>query len=441
MLLAFALQSVLATPIEAVINPLIADGTLAGIYVAKLDGTVVYEKNSGQRMIPASNQKILSAAFALNTLGPDFRFKTRFWKQPNGVLVDAPGDPSLTYTQLADVRKALGRAEVVQVKQAFSPGIPPTWEYDDLPNRYAAQITSFSVDQNGFELWSVNKKPVFKPTSYGVRIIRQEGPTLRVDYDPILKIVRLTGPLPEKDGILDTLAIPQPDASAASILGAIPAKFTGTLPTTDPSVTIESKPLLEIAKICLDRSDNMMAESFMLIAASKESELGERSYPVAATRMKKFLTDTVGVPANEVRVVDGSGMSRQNFVTPRALAKTLAWGRQKLGDVWMDALVDPGKGTLGSRLSGSTFRGKTGTLTGVCSLSGFVKSQDGQDLVISLVFNYYLSPASEIRAKQDEIVRIIESTPIGTGIDGHERHREVLFSLSRNHALDGHWIR
>lgn len=83
--------------LDAVLNHTDLAGALVGACVMRQDGTVVYERNPDARMVPASNQKLLAAAFALDRLGPDWKPKTEFWKEADAIVVRTTGDPMATF--------------------------------------------------------------------------------------------------------------------------------------------------------------------------------------------------------------------------------------------------------------------------------------------------------------------------------------------------------
>jgi serine-type D-Ala-D-Ala carboxypeptidase/endopeptidase (penicillin-binding protein 4) len=394
--------------LDVVLNNPRLEGAIVAAHVTRLDGKTIYERNPGLRVVPASNQKLLSTAFALHTVGPDYKPATKLWKTPTFTAVETTGDPMLTYSQLIGARDALklNTQLPVHVKQPYAPMIPDSWEYDDLPHKYAAPITAFTVDRASFELWSKGGKPVFSPTSYNVQIVSEggEGPP-RVAYDPFRRVVFLSGQLPEKDTRLDTLSIMNPDREAAFLLGAgfSPVK---DVPLRAPDYVIEGRPMAEMIAACLQPSDNNIAEHLMLMAAHAKSPLGERAYPPARVRMTEFLTQVAGLQPIDVRPMDGSGMSRHNIVTARGITQLLRWANvQPTAPLWRASLARPGVGTLANRLQGVEFYGKTGTLSMVSALSGYVKHKSGEDLVLSLVMNNYPGTAAEIRAIQDAFVK------------------------------------
>lgn len=386
-------------------------GAWVSAYVGTLDGTCLYERHAALRMMPASNEKLASVAYAFATLGPDHTFKTRFWKVTEGVRVQAEGDPMLTYAQLKEAGSKLhiGKDTAVYVHQPFRAQIGPAWEWDDLPNKYAAPVAGLTVDRGSFEIWAEDGKAFFVPDAYGTRTVRgaTEGKP-RVRYDPAHRVANVAGALPKERTRLDTLALPEPDRAAVSVLGGLYA-VGGDLPTRAPDLVLESPPLREIAKECLTKSDNNLAEMLLLAAAGSEGTLGDAPYDTAAKRLKTFLEATVGVPKDDWSPQDGSGLSRHNTVTSRALARVLVWAtKQVWNKQWESALANSSVGTLSGRLQGTGFRGKTGTLHLASALSGYVEDGKGRTLVVSLVFNHFLCSSAEARKIQDTFVTALQ---------------------------------
>lgn len=403
--LVFAL---LSPQLDAILDVPDLKGANYGVIVTDLDGKVLYERNADLHVMPASNQKLISCAYALATLGPDYRAQTKIWKLRDRVVVESNGDPSLTYAQLAEARKTLrlnGR-QPVYVKQAYRVGVPESWEVDDLPNRYAAKVSAFTFDQSAFEIWAKKGKPELRPSAFGVKLVHDAtlGPG-KTDYDPLKKIARYGDDLPQAETRLDTLALPEPDEAAASVLGK---KFipTDKAPDRAPDLVIEGKPLKEILKTCLVNSDNNMAENFMLMASAKLGDIHEDPYKFGRARVEKFLTQTVGIDPTEFHYFDGSGMSRHNFVTARTIAKLLAWAnRQPTAPLWKSCLVSPMNGTLKRRLEGVDFHGKTGTLDMVVALSGYVRTKQGVDLISSVVLNQFNCSSAKARDIADNFTK------------------------------------
>lgn len=430
--------------LNGVLNDPALKGAAVTATVTRMDGTEVFQRNGDMRLTPASNEKIFTCLYALDSLTPKFQAQTRIWLQHDRVLVDAPGDPSLTLDRVRGIAKTLEikKGLPIYVRQAYRPYIPPSWEADDLSFRYAAPICSFSIDRAGFELYASDQKIEPIPSEFNLKVVHKDAEGLPVvEYDRFKKLIVVTGKLPEARQKLETLCIPEPDSAACAALGGA-YKWLGSVPSTPPDATLSSRPLLELVAHCLQISDNNYAEHLLLMAAGKKSGLGGDPYSAATKRISKFLTDSIGLTAEQFHIDDGSGLSRHNVVCSRAFVKALVWAKkQPFGSDFVSSLAQPGRDTLSGRLIGSTFRGKTGTSDLVNSLSGYVVGRDGNTYAVSIIVNHALAESAVIRGILDRFVQAIESNAgNGTILEHAARNEEVLpFGTVTGLALD--WVR
>lgn len=396
--------------LDPILNSSKLDGAIVSATVTDVEGHVLFERLSGTHVVPASNQKLLSNAFALWEQGGTYRPKTQFWKEGKRLYIGSVGDPLMTYLQLKEASQKLttNPFQEVLVHEAYAPNIPDSWEIDDLPNRYSAGVTAFSFDQNSFTAWAKGGQFKLIPEAFGVQIKVIPNPSkLRIAYDPLLRKMLVTGTIPKKDQLLDTLAIPFPDQAAASIFGRA-FMAVSEVPSRTPDLTIEGSPVSEMIRRCLPPSDNNIAENLLLIGAMKEGPLGTDVYSTARIRLERFMNRVVGTAPDDIHVFDGSGMSRHNYVTTRAIAKLLAWcDAQPTSSFWHGALAHSGTGTLSHRLKGINFEGKTGSLDMVSSLSGYVTTKSGKRLVVSLIMNQYSCSGSDVHAIQDQFIQAL----------------------------------
>ena len=389
------------------------DGAIVTAYATTLDGTPVFARNERIRIMPASNQKLLTAAFALHALGPEARQATRIWKEERRTVVQAEGDPLLTRDEL--LKLDLDRRKPVLFAQTYAPGIPDGWQRDYLKDRYGASVYALSVDDAGFELWAKGGRPVLLPEPYGVRIERRKGEKLDWSYDPFARRLIVTGPIPKEDGRLDTLATPRADYAAASLLGRDP-KPTDTVPSRAPDLLLPGHTVAEQVAACLPPSDNNIAEHLLLNAAHAQ---GDDPYPAATRAMRIFMERNVGTPFEDVLPRDGSGLGRQNVVTVRAMVGLLRWAdRQPWRETWRVSLAKAGgPGTLKNRLKDLSFAGKTGSLNRVLALSGYLTRRDGTELAVSVIVNHYATTDSAVRAAMDDWVRSLENVSLSRAKD------------------------
>jgi serine-type D-Ala-D-Ala carboxypeptidase/endopeptidase (penicillin-binding protein 4) len=383
-------------------------GALVAAMVTDMDGKVLYQRNADLRVMPASNQKLLSCAFALAKKG-EARPVTQFWFGEGAVTVAAEGDPTLSIDQFKSFQDRISPLSVSKVRlwQAYQSERPDTWQIGDAPNRYGPAVHAFSIDRAGFELWITPKGADFRPH-------RPVFDRLETDFDkgsfvayysPLASFMRLTGELPRTEKKIDTYSDPHPAQTACANLIGVEKPDIEVLkdrPDTAPDAEITGPPMSELIKLCLQPSDNLIAEHLLMHGA------GVGSHRIATQNLSKWLESTVGWEPKSYNVADGSGLSRKNNVTTRNIAKLLKWSHQQpTKNVWMKALAAGGqKGTLANRLKTVGFVGKTGTLDMVSALSGYVKCSNGQTKIVSVVLNHYGCSTGEA---QQIIDRFIEN--------------------------------
>jgi D-alanyl-D-alanine carboxypeptidase/D-alanyl-D-alanine-endopeptidase (penicillin-binding protein 4) len=171
-----------------------------------------------------------------------------------------------------------------------------------------------------------------------------------------------------------------------------------------------SPPLAEVVQGILEPSQNWMAEQ---LVRALGFELGEEgSWREGFRVQEEFLTQQVGVDTLDIVFRDGSGMSRQNLVTPRAIVRILEYMRASSNaGIFRNALASPGEkdGTLRNRLQALEGRvfAKTGTLTHVTSLSGYLFTDSGRELIFSILTNGSGLPSNTVRDGIDKVTEIL----------------------------------
>lgn len=172
---------------------------------------------------------------------------------------------------------------------------------------------------------------------------------------------------------------------------------------------LPSPPLAEVAAAVLGPSQNWMSEQ---VVRTLGSRLGERGSWSEGLRLEReWMIRTVGVDSLDFVLRDGSGLSVQNLVTPRAVVQLLLhMARGPHGDLYRQALPAPGErgGTLSGRLPGleDRVRAKTGSLTHVNALSGYLRGDSGRLVAFSILTNGSGLPANTVREAIDRMVEV-----------------------------------
>jgi D-alanyl-D-alanine carboxypeptidase/D-alanyl-D-alanine-endopeptidase (penicillin-binding protein 4) len=171
--------------------------------------------------------------------------------------------------------------------------------------------------------------------------------------------------------------------------------------------------LREIVRWLNKVSDNLYAEMLLRTVASKER--GQGSVSAAMQILKRQLVDW-GIDPDDVQLFDGSGLSRLNMVTPRAVVRLLQIARTRPWfDAFKESLPIAGKdGTLRTRFQNTPAEGrvfaKTGYIGSVVALSGYIQRTDGSELVFSILVNHYSAPTRQVQACVDRFVASLVET-------------------------------
>jgi D-alanyl-D-alanine carboxypeptidase/D-alanyl-D-alanine-endopeptidase (penicillin-binding protein 4) len=171
-----------------------------------------------------------------------------------------------------------------------------------------------------------------------------------------------------------------------------------------------SAPFLEDLRVTDKVSQNLHAELALRAVARSRRNIG--SFEAGREEMRTFLGE-VGVEGGGYNLVDGSGLSRLDLVTPSAVVKLLSYMyHSPARENWISLLPVGGQdGTLGTRFTERTAAGrihaKTGSLSHVSALSGYAERSRGGWVAFSILVNNYNGPASDIRAVMDRICGLI----------------------------------
>ena len=335
-------------------------------------GQLLADLNGGLARIPASNQKLVSTAFALDRLGTDFRLRTELLRHPNGSLeLVGEGDPDLS---IAEVQ----RIAMVALGQGGSRG----------PSASAQPVTLIVREEPRQRWWPSDWHPSDRSYAYGAPITRlalTSNALHMAVMDPAARLQRVLDLAIRRQGGQVQLQLVDHDRRT---IATSTSKPTSTSRDVRDSVVLhreESAPMHALLSLANTESHNFTAEVLMREAANSW-DLGR------ASLMTTRWLQSQGVPMAGVLIRDGSGLSRGNRLTSRAIS-TLLWrmAQHPLNSYYQASMAIAGRrGTLRNRFRGTSlhgrFWGKTGTLSGVRSISGVLETQHGPRYV-SMISN------------------------------------------------------
>ena len=437
----------LPTAINAIVTRPALVRSRFGIEIQTQDqGSSLYSLNAEQYFTPASSVKLLTTAAALLELGADYRIVTPVYgvgKTPNliALRIKGQGDPTVSTQSLKDIvhqlqDQGIERIEKLIVDDSYfsAPSINPTWEWLDVYSYFATSVNSLILNQNTVTLtlspqklgepvkfnwsdaiaarqWQVVNQGITSPenTPYDVEIDGVLGKPILNIYDklainepPDIWDLAVADPA---NYFLESWRLELTNANIAVVKGIVVSKPDNYKLETKLA-TITSPSLQTILTEINQESNNLYAET---VGAILSKELNTDS---AANAIEQSLTKLGINPQNYV-LVDSSGLSRHNLITPKTLVQTLSlMSRSSQGKLYRNSLAVTGvNGTLKARFEGTSIQGnlwgKTGTLTGIGTLSGYLVMPEYDSLVFTILVNNSALSSQEIRQTIDEITMLL----------------------------------
>ena len=439
------------------------------LVVSLTHGDTLYSWRADNRFLPASNAKLFTTAAALHYLGDDYRFLTVLFAdgqlrggELNGDLVlYGTGDPTfaLDTASLAPFADSVVRAGIRRIRgdivgDASFLGAElsgPGWSPDNLEEAFAAPPSALGAAENRIRLVVRPGARAGQPATYRLEpatdyyhisnlVLTSARGRARINmrHGQSRGIVEISGTIPVNRGEWSTwVVVHEPAVFVAGLLRTLLEQrgvviTGGTRAVTDDApgrarlmldrsrggndpfegaiAVRRSAPLDDLVAMINHRSHNLSAELALRSIGRRVGNSG--TFASGASAVRRYLLQNVGIGADAVQVTDGSGLSLLDETTPRALVQLLAYERRPgVSDAFFRSLPVVGMG-LSTRMRETAatgrLRAKTGTLTGVSALSGYVTTSNGEELVFSLIVNHSPSTA-RARALQDSIgVRLAE---------------------------------
>jgi D-alanyl-D-alanine carboxypeptidase/D-alanyl-D-alanine-endopeptidase (penicillin-binding protein 4) len=439
-------------------NPVLAHGYWGVLVRSLKTDETLYDLNAHKLFIPASNMKIVTLAAAAERLGWPYRYETTLrarGRVENGrldgdLVVVGSGDPSVMdeesaalfdrwaeQLKTAGIRTVDGR--IIGDDNAFDDeALGFGWSWDDLPDDYAAGVSALQFNENSIGVTiapgpavgdsaAVSIAPPHSGTVLDTGIV-----TVAADAPSHVEVRRLPGsarlvlrgevPLGSAAGTRE-VSVDNPTLFFVSALRA--ALIARGIDVRGPAVDVDdtrdqpspgdgsivgmyqSAPLSTLALRLMKESQNLYAETLLKTLGAVS---GTATFAGGRAAVQRTL-QSWGVAPGELIDRDGSGLSRYDFVTPAALVTILTHiaRDERLRGAFDATLPIAGRdGTLQNRMKGTAAEGnaraKTGSMTGIRALSGYVTTSDGEPLVWSIIANNFDTAPDVVNAATDAIV-------------------------------------
>ncbi len=388
-------------------------GAIVGVSVVRVPrNNPLVSINEDRLLIPASNQKLLTSAVALERLGSEFTFTTKVYLDGSDVVVVGDYDPTLGDPVLARVKGETIYTEVdrwarkikdalrgkdigdvlVCVRASRSKYRHPDWKTSQHQRWYSAPLAAVNFNDNcvdvRFEVEGQTPVVVISPATRFIRIVnkvklsRKHRWRVRTNEDD--SVLTFSGSVKTTTPDALSVAIDDPPLLLGRVLGArlerSGVRVIGNIRRADQDTVDLSQallvgrtitPLSAVMKRANKRSLNMTAECLLLRA-------GDGTWDGSAKIASQTLADEYHLDPRSFVFRDGGGLSHKNLVTAAGLTKLLSEVlSRKDCSVFLESLPISGTdGTMRKRLTATPYLGrilgKTGHLAGVSSLSGYV---------------------------------------------------------------------
>lgn len=456
----------LQSDIDAIIDSPKTPAALWGIRIEESGSDkVLYSRNGDIPFIPASANKLISTAVALDRLGPDYTFETHLRFPAAEIPADGiirgdlqiigGGDPTLGIAEGAGGRKFLQQwvkrlqkagvkrvnGHIVGVDDIFvEEPLGQGWAWDDEQFHFSAESSGltihggtagYRIEGNKKQRLRKNQIRLYPDSEYlnihvritdekrRVQITRRRGTNHFVVEVP--KSMKRNPPMSGKVTVKNptdwtaTLFKQALEKAGIEVKGkAVDSDYLrGFEPAAGLVWTHHSNPLKEILPLANKRSINLVAEHLLRASGIKRNQSGAVTQAGSVQRGLRQASQLLkgwGVAPYRYKVVDGSGLSRYNLIRPEDLVKLLkGMAEHPQAEIYRDSLSRSGKdGTLTWRFRETPLEGrvwaKTGTLSSIRAIAGYLKTPKGEELTFSILVNNYASGSRKIRNRIDSIL-------------------------------------
>lgn len=422
-------------------------------------GEIVAAVNPTQAVIPASNMKLFTTAAAFDLLEQPWYFHSplqiRGTVDNTGTLkgdvrIVGRGDPTIggrfhdgnaravlqRWARALQARgvKTIDGNLILEYGYFDTEYVHPTWPEDQLVNWYEAPIASLSMQEGTVMVRVLPSKPGQPPivelepanTYAGVsnRAVTGGGRGVYITRFLGSNEILIRGNVPAKTGPTEVfISVENPLQYFANVVvGTFQEagiRVTGAVSlvredqnTGWETIDIHSTPLPVVVLVINKQSQNQYAEQLLKTLGAEIRNDG--SFRGGGAAVTEWLTGKLGVPAEEFSMADGSGMSRSNRASARAFTAVLLhmWRGPNRRE-FLASLPYSGErdSRYGRRLRGENYAGrvfaKTGYISGVIGLSGYVKGSSGRVYSFSFLFNRYRSGTGAVYQLHDEILKAV----------------------------------
>jgi len=340
-------------------------------------GNVIYSRNEKLLLHPASTLKAFVSPVILDRLGENYKLTTSFYMFKNKLYIKLSGDPLLTTDDLNIIchhlkNKGVKKINSIIIDDSVIDNVQwgKGWMWDDADNADTPKYSAYNLNHNLIKNQAGSLIPVDDPKENFIAILKE---TLKLNK------IKLKGNI-----------------------------SSGNISSDSVLLDSISHDLLQVLKQMDQNSDNLIAETLLKIAG-KDSDLSVGTTNAGIEKFKNYY-NKLGLETNNLYIVDASGVSHYNLMQTdwmtHALVKIF---KSNNFNVYINTLATPGNGTLTNRFQPLHGRiwAKTGTLSGISGLTGYVKTNSNNFYVFAILTQNYIGDPSKAKDLENQLVNEI----------------------------------
>jgi D-alanyl-D-alanine carboxypeptidase/D-alanyl-D-alanine-endopeptidase (penicillin-binding protein 4) len=396
-------------------------------------GKQVYSLNADKPMNPASTQKLVTIIPSMATLGENYEFKTALYvNKSNGDLYLKTGaDPYLTTEDVKGLIKKLANYKIYKTKAFYtvdsiidSNEWGEGWQWDDDMNPLMPKFSAYNIDKN---LMGITVSPtvqgapaeietdVFYPTVFMNNVITGDKNDVKLDRKNYISpdVISATGTVKTEETIQVPVNFPRRYfvLRLKEILRAQKFDYYGEfsrskLPKGAKLLAEVNHPIVDAENDILKNSNNMIAETVFKVAGGKYAKAEGSS--LNSTDMLIDYYTKQGIKTDNIRIVDGSGVSKNNLITANFMTDALA--KEALApnfSSFESHMASPGEGTLRDRMLyfKGNLKAKTGTLSNISAIAGYLTTKGGKKYSFCIMISDPKSKSADKKAFEEYVLR------------------------------------
>lgn len=395
-------------------------------------GKVIYKLHANQPKMPASTLKLVTAGASIDTLGYDYEFSTKLYKSTNNDLyLQLGGDPFFTSSNLNNLFKSAKEKNIIEPKTVYIDDFifdstiwGEGWQWDDDLNIHMPKFSSYNIDNNILKIIINPTQPgspaeikttKFYPVTFMNLVTTDTSDSVKIKRNNSISpdIINFEGTVSKQmirhipvNNLKRYFKLRLDDAIRSAKIdyyGKYPQK---KLPADNVYLVDEvNHPISKAIEAILKDSNNLVAESLFKAAGAKfVNNTGSLEH---SQQMLSNYFSKIGINTDDIRIVDGSGVSKNNLVTAEFMTDFLA--KIANDELFVNTLPTPGEGTLKERMLyfKDNLRAKTGTLSDVSAIAGYITARSGKKYAFDIMINDPKSSSQEKKSLEEYILRDI----------------------------------